>query len=58
MLGALQEAIIPLSADEPDIHRMVYQTKHPQQRHPVNYRLPFIDETESLAFKTILVFWA
>lgn len=55
--GSLLESLIPLSAKELEIRRLVFQTKNPKRRHPVNFRFPWVDETESWAFVIIYVFF-
>lgn len=58
LVGALLQAMIPLSDEELAIRRRSYPTKqHPERRHPAGYGFPFIDESESWAFEIIFFLW-
>ncbi|KAL1460540.1 hypothetical protein WDU94_012517 [Cyamophila willieti] len=54
VLGAFLESVLPLSENDLQIRRLVYQTKHPERRHLFNVHFPFIDESESWAFEIVL----
>lgn len=57
ILGLLLESSVPLLPKEVEIRRLVYQTKHPQRRHPINLRFPNVDESESWAYEIIYAFF-
>lgn len=56
-LSPIVECLLPLSDKELEIRRMVYQTKHPERRHPVNYKIPYVDESESWVYEFLFVFY-
>ncbi|KAI5722274.1 hypothetical protein M8J76_006176 [Diaphorina citri] len=56
MCGALLEPFFSKTAAEFKIRRLVYQTDHPEKRHPFNVRIPGVDETQPGVFEAIYLF--
>uniref|UniRef100_A0A8D8T4X9 Odorant receptor n=1 Tax=Cacopsylla melanoneura TaxID=428564 RepID=A0A8D8T4X9_9HEMI len=55
IFGIFLESILPVSAKVLEMRRFVYQTEHPERRHPFNVRYPFIDESKSWAFEIVFI---
>uniref|UniRef100_A0A8D8QP63 Odorant receptor n=1 Tax=Cacopsylla melanoneura TaxID=428564 RepID=A0A8D8QP63_9HEMI len=49
------EALLPLSPDNLNIQRTVYNTTHPERRLPLHVRIPFVDETESWTYEILFL---
>ncbi|KAL1449599.1 hypothetical protein WDU94_002090 [Cyamophila willieti] len=54
-LVLLTELIQPMSNEDVEMERQIYQTKNPERKHPFRVRLPFVDETQSWAYEIVLV---
>ncbi|KAL1457798.1 hypothetical protein WDU94_007992 [Cyamophila willieti] len=55
ILDVVGEALLPLSARDLEIQRLVYKTKHSERRLPFHVLIPFIDETESWTYGILFV---
>lgn len=55
VIYAMEALVAPLSAEEVDIRRFVYRTKHPVRRHPLVVYFVFLDETEGWNYVFIFI---
>lgn len=55
--GANLEAILPVKeGPELEIRRNIYKTAHPERKHPILLRIPFVDESLSPAYEIMFVY--
>uniref|UniRef100_A0A8D8VLN4 Odorant receptor n=1 Tax=Cacopsylla melanoneura TaxID=428564 RepID=A0A8D8VLN4_9HEMI len=55
-VAILIQSVTPIPHNELDIRRNIYKTKHPERHLPYDIRIPFIDESESWAYRILFVY--